>query len=76
MFKLKPFQNSETTEHWKIGKELFTAKVITTMTKVLVYHPKGNLIAQAGCKYAKDFNYDELIKIARKESNVSNMEVA
>ena len=76
MFKLKPFQNSHTTENWKIGNGPFKANVVTTMTKVLVYHPKGNLIAQAGCKYAKDFNYDELIKIARKESNVSNMEVA
>lgn len=68
---MEMFQNSRTKELWKKGKDVFQADVVTTMTKVLVYHPKtGELMASAGVRYARDFNYNSLIKIARQNSNI------
>ena len=68
---MEMFQNSRGKELWGKGKDVFQADVVTTMTKVLVYHPKTDeLIASAGVRYARDFDYNSLIKIARQNSNI------
>lgn len=77
MLKLKPFQNSETRVLWdcvRVPKRPpipVYANVVTTMTKLLAYNDKGELIGKAGVKYAKDFDYDALLKAARKKENLS-----
>ena len=68
---MEMFQNSRGKELWKKGKDVFQADVVTTMTKVLVYHPKtGELVASVGVRHARDFDYNSLINIARQNSNI------
>lgn len=45
--------------------------VVTTNKKVIVYDLKGNEIGQAGVIREKDFDFQTLYKIARKESGKS-----
>lgn len=70
MFKNKELQNAETNVTWFDGKNSFSAKVVTTETKLLVYNSKSELIAKAGVKYAKDFDFNVLLSIARQKSNL------
>lgn len=70
MFKNKKLQNAETNVTWFDGKNSFLAKVVTTETKLFVYNSKHELIAKAGVKYAKDFDFNALLSIARQKSNL------
>ena len=77
MLKLKPMQNSESRELWEVVRlpkkppVMVYANIVTTMTKLLAYNDKGDLIGKAGVKYSKDFDYDALFKAARKKENLS-----
>lgn len=80
MIKLKPMQNSSMHKIIRSYKTLrdgtqvpIFAKVETTMTKLLAYDEKGELIGKAGVKHPKDFDYDILLMAARAKakSNLS-----
>lgn len=45
--------------------------VVSTNKKVIIYDLKGNEIGQAGVIREKDFDFNTLYKIARKESGKS-----
>lgn len=77
MLKLKPMQNSAKTELWDVIRlpkkppVPVYANVETTMTMLFAYNAKGELIGKAGVRQARDFDYDVLLKAARKKSNLS-----
>lgn len=78
MIKLKPMQNSSMhliTWSYKTlrnGEQVpIFAKVETTMTKLLAYDEKGELLGKAGVKHPKDFDYDILLVAAKAKSNLS-----
>ncbi len=77
MLRLKPMQNSETDVLWEMihlpkkPPVPVYAHVVTTMTKLLAYNSKGELIGKAGVKNSKDFDFDVLLKAAKKKSNLS-----
>ena len=54
------------------GKPIYVkVNVVTTNKKVIIYDLKGNEIGQAGVIREKDFDFQTLYKIARKESGKS-----
>lgn len=53
----------------KNGQPIYAkVNVVTTNKKVIIYDLKGNEIGQAGVIREKDFDFNVLYKIARKES--------
>lgn len=54
------------------GKPIYAkVNVVTTNKKVIIYDLKGNEVGQAGVIREKDFDFNTLYKIARKESGKS-----
>ena len=61
--KLKYMQNSKATV--KLGKVIFV--IVTTMTGCFVYY-RGKQIGCAKVNYAKDFDYEVLLRFALHKS--------
>lgn len=66
---MKFMQNSFGTTIMKIGKIIVPCKVVTTMKMVQIWYG-DEIIASAGVKNAKDFDYDSLLKIAKHKSTI------
>lgn len=66
---MKFMQNSFGKTTMKIGKIIVPCKVVTT-TKIVQIWYGDKIIASAGVKNAKDFDYDSLLKIAKHKSTI------
>lgn len=71
-FKQNSYYQKEIFVGVKNGQPVYTkVNVVTTNKKVIIYDLKGNEIGQAGVIREKDFDFNTLYKIARKESGKS-----
>lgn len=67
-------QNSIIYQEQVVGHDKFgnltyeKIKIVTTETRLMVFDSKDNVIGEAGVLRKKDFDFDALLKIARKPS--------
>lgn len=57
------------TGHDELGNPIYEKiKIVTTETRLTVFDSKDNVIGEAGVIRKEDFDFDALLKIARKTS--------